>query len=153
VLASPNFNRPFILQTDASNVGIGAILSQTDDAGHDKPLAYFSRKLFPRETRYSTTEKECLAVVDGIRHFSIYLTGTHFTVHTDHKCLQYLDRMKDVNGRLTRWSLLLQPYDFTVIHRAGTGNANADGLSRQAWDNSPAASLQKKGRGMSGSSP
>lgn len=153
VLTSPDFHRPFIFQTNASNVGIGAILSQSDEAGVDKPVAYYSRKLFPRETRYSTTEKECLAVVDGVRHFSVYLTGTHFTVHTDHLCLQYLDRMKDVNGRLTRWSLLLQPYDFTVIHRAGTSNANADGLSRQAWDTSTAASLQQKERGVSGNPP
>ena len=148
VLVSPDFHRPFILQTDASNIGVGAVLSQTDEEGNDKPVAYFSRKLLPRETRYSTTEKECLAVVDGIRHFSIYLTGTHFTVYTDHKCLQYLDKMKDVNGRLTRWSLLLQPYDFTVIHRAGTSNTNADGLSRQVWDSSSAASLQEKERGV-----
>ena len=117
VLASPNFNRSFLVQTDASNVGVGAVLSQDDATGHDKPVAYYSRKLLPRETRYSTKEKECLAVVEGIQHLSIYLTGTHFTVHTDHKCLQW---MKDMNGRLTRWSLLLQPYDFTVVHRAGT---------------------------------
>ena len=71
VLASLNFDRPFFLQTDASNVGVGAVLGQADDAGHDKPVAYFSRKLYPRETRYHTTEKECLAVVEGIRHFSI----------------------------------------------------------------------------------
>ena len=152
VLTSPNFNSPFTLQTDASNIGIGAALSQSDEAGHDKPVAYYSRKLLPRETRYSTTEKECLAVVDGVRHFSIYLTGTHFTVHTDHQCLQYLDRMKDMHRRLTRYSLLLQPYDFTVQHHAGTCNANADGLSRQAWDSSTAASLQKE-RGVSGISP
>ena len=130
VLRNPDFQRPFTLQTDASDVGLGAVLSQTDDVGEEHPVAYYSRKLLPRETRYAAVEKECLAVVEGIRHFRVYLEGTPFMVQTDHRSLKYLHKMKDSTGRLARWSLFLQPYSFTIHHRAGKNNGNADGLSR-----------------------
>ena len=105
-------------------------MSQTDDVGEEHPVAYYSRKLLPRETRYAAVEKECLAVVEGIRHFRVYLEGTPFMVQTDHRSLKYLHKMKDSTGRLARWSLFLQPYSFTIHHRAGKNNGNADGLSR-----------------------
>lgn len=124
--------KPFILQTDASETGIGAVLSQADEEGVEHPVAYYSRKLLPRETRYATVEKECLAVVCGVKFFRIYLEGTKFMIETDHRSLEYLGRMRDTNGRLTRWSLSLQPYDFVIRHRAGVANGNADGLSRIA---------------------
>ena len=130
VLWSPDFTRPFILQTDASEFGVGAVLSQHDDEGQDHPVAYFSRKLLPREQRYSTVEKECLAIKLGVRAFQVYLLGRQFTVQTDHRALQWLDRLKESNSRLTRWSLALQPFQFQVEHRAGKANANADSLSR-----------------------
>lgn len=137
VLMGPNYNKQFILQTDASDVGIGATLSQLDEEGSDRPIAYFSRKLLPREVNYATVDRECLAIVDGIRHFSIFLTGVPFTVVTDHHCLRFLDSVKDNGGRRTRWTLALQEYDYTVQHRAGSLNGNADGLSRQAWNHPP----------------
>lgn len=112
---------------------MGAVLSQYGEDGEDHPVAYFSRKLLHRERNYATVDRECLAIVDGIRHFAVYLTGTQFTVATDHDCLQYLDSVKDAGGRRTWWTLLLQQYSFRVIHRAGTANGSADGLSRQAW--------------------
>ena len=132
VLKSPDFSKPFVLQTDASDRGVGAVLSQLDASGAEHPVAYFSRKLLPREERYATVEKECLAIKLGIQAFRIYLLGQTFKIQTDHRSLEWLQRMKGDNARLTRWSLALQPYDFTVSYRSGKENANADGLSRGA---------------------
>ena len=143
VLHNPDFNQPFILQTDASDLAVGAVLSQKGADGLEHPVSYFSRKLLPRETRYATVEKECLAVKLSIERFCIYLTGRRFTVQTDHSALRWLDRMKDQNARLTRWSLALQPYQFDIQHRAGRKNVNADSLSRIAVDQCFA--LQKEG--------
>ena len=134
VLKSPDLSLPFILQTDASDRGVGAVLSQISPDGSEHPISYFSRKLLPRETRYATVEKECLAIKLAIQAFRVYLLGRRFTVQTDHRSLEWLHRLKDSNPRLARWSLALQPYDFTVIHRAGRENGNADGLSRGAID-------------------
>ena len=132
VLRSPDFEKDFILQTDASDRGVGAVLSQKDDQGNDFPIAYYSRKFLPREERYSTVEKECLAIKLGVQAFRVYLLGRNFIVQTDHQALVWLDRLKDNNARLTRWSLALQPYSFQVIHRPGKANGNADMLSRAA---------------------
>ena len=130
VLRSPDFSRYFILQTNASDRGVGAVLSQCYEQGQDLPIAYFSRKLLPREERYSTTEKECLAIKLAIQAFNTYLMDRTFTIQTDHRSLEWLDRIKDTNPRLTCWSLFLQGYSFTVKYRSGTANANADALSR-----------------------
>ena len=130
VLQTPDFDRGFVLQTDASNRGVGAVLGQTDEAGSDQPVAYYSRKLLPREENYSTIEKECLAIKLAVQAFRVYLLGRQFTIQTDHRALEWLDRVKENNGRLTRWSLALQPFQFTVQHRRGAHNANADSLSR-----------------------
>ena len=133
VISSADFSKPFILQTDASEVGVGAILSQTDDEGLDHPVAYFSRKLLPKEQKYSTIEKECLAIKLGVQVFHVYLFGKPFEIQTDHRALQWLDSVKDSNNRLLRWSLMLQPYSFSIKHRKGVENANADCLSRVKW--------------------
>ena len=130
ILKSPDFDRPFVLQTDASDRGIGAVLSQTDADGLEHPVAYFSRKLLPREEKYATIEKECLAIKLAVEAFSVYLLGRHFTIQTDHRSLEWLDRLKGSNAKLTRWSLALQPYHFTIKHRPGAQNNNADALSR-----------------------
>ncbi len=122
--------RPFVLQTDASNYGLGAVLSQGGDDGYEHPVAYASRKLLPREVKYATVEKECLAIVWAIKFFYVYLYGQAFTVETDHQPLLWLNRMKNTNPRLTRWSLQLQPYRFQLKYRKGSENSNADGLSR-----------------------
>ena len=140
VLQSPDFEKPFI-QTDASDRGLGAVLSQRDDRGSDHPVAYYSRKLLPREERYSTIEKECLAIKVSMCHFRTYLMGCQFTVETDHRALLWMDRLKDSNSRLTRWRLSLQPFDFTVTHRKGPNNGNADGLSRMPWGEDAATGL------------
>ena len=134
VLKCPNYEEMFMLQTDASERGIGGVLSQKDSNGDDHPIAFFSRKLLPREVRYSTTEKECLAIVASLKHFEVYLLGRKFQVQTDHGALKFLHKMKNSNGRLTRWALAVQPFDFEILHRPGEKHQNADGLSRQAWE-------------------
>ena len=109
---------------------MGAVLSQVDDDGQDHPVAYYSQKLLPREQRYSTVEQECLAIKLGVQAFSVYLLGRPFRIQTDHRALQWLDKAKKMNARLTRWSLSLQPFRFTVEHRRGRANGNADALYR-----------------------
>ena len=130
VLNSPDFNRPFTLQTDASDRGVGAVLSQMSEDGSEHPVAYWSRKLLDREQRYSTVEKECLAIKLAVEAFQVYLLGRPFTIVTDHHALVWMDRLKVSNTRLARWSLALQPFEFTVVHRPGKENANADAMSR-----------------------
>ena len=105
------------------------MLSQHDQNGEEHPIAYVSRKLLPREERYSTVEKECLAIKLGTQAFSVYLLGREFTIQTDHRSLEWLHRLKENNARLTRWSLALQPFTFFVEHRLGSKNGNADALS------------------------
>ena len=135
-MMNSDFSCPFILQTDASEVGVGAVLIQIDAEGCDHPVAYFSRKLLPREQKYATIEKECLAIKLGVEAFQVYLLGNEFTIQTDHRALQWLTKFKDSNNRLLQWSLALQPFRFQVVHRKGRDNANADSLSRQAeWQN------------------
>ena len=133
VLQTPDYSRPFTLHTDASNRGVGAVLSQSQDDDSDLPVAFYSRKLLPRETRYTTTEKECLAVVNAVQHFAVYLLGRPFDIVTDHGALKYLSTIKHGGPRLSRWALALQPFSYTIKHRAGESHSNADGLSRQGW--------------------
>ena len=97
VLRSPDFQKLFILQTDASDYGVGAVLSQEDENGDDHPVAYFSRKLLPRVQQYSTIEKECLAIKLATHAFCVYLLGRQFTIQTDHRALEWLDQLKENN--------------------------------------------------------
>ena len=121
-MRNPDFTQTFIIQTDASNVGVGVVLSQGSE--EDRPIAHFSRKLLSREQNYSVVEQECLAVVLGIKAFETYLLGKLFVIQTDHRALQWLQQFKDKNARLT----------FTVTHRKGRENANVDALSRIPQD-------------------
>ena len=107
MLKNPDFSKTFKLQTDASDQGIGAVLSQGDE--NDQLIAYYSRKLLPREKNYATIEKECLAILLAVKAFSIYLLGKYFLLQTDNRALTWLKTMKVKNARLTRWSLALQP--------------------------------------------
>ncbi|XP_026093228.1 uncharacterized protein LOC113065891 [Carassius auratus] len=104
------------IPTDASNRGLGAVLSQEVE-GEERPVLYISRKLSKRETMYSTIEKECLAIRWAVLTLRYYLLGREFTLCSDHAPLQWLHRMKDTNARITRWYLALQPFKFQVIHR------------------------------------
>ena len=129
VLKAPDFNRPFVLHTDASQVGLGAVLSQVTD-GEEHPILYISRKLLKHELNYATVEKEALAVKWAIHHLKYYLWGRQFTLITDHAPLKWMSRNKDKNARVTRWFLELQDYNFKVEHRPGKCIPHADALSR-----------------------
>ena len=107
-------------------MGIGTVLSQTDENGHEHSIAFASCKLKPQEQKYAVIEKECLAV---IWRFYPYLYEQHFIIETDHKPLKWLHQVNK-NQRLTHWALSLQPFKYDVRHRAGTEHRNANGLSR-----------------------
>lgn len=129
LLQYPDFSKPFILTTDASNVALGAVLSQ-GNVGNDKPVAYASRTLNDAETKYSAIEKELLAVIWAVKYFRPYLYGTKFQIYTDHRPLAWLYSLKEPNSKLTRWRLRLQEYDFEIIYKKGSQNTIADALSR-----------------------
>ena len=130
VLKLPDLGRTFILQTDASNIGIGAVMLQEGEDRIKHPVAFASRKLLPREKNYSTIERECLAIIWAIGKFQQYLYGTEFILETDHQPLQYLGAAQYQNGRLMRWALALQPYRFVLRAIRGKDNVGADFLSR-----------------------
>ena len=115
ILSYPDFDHKFELYTDASNTGIGAVLSQTVN-GEEKTLAYASRSLKPHERKYSTIERECLAMVWAVKYFRPYLFGKEFDIITDHNPLRWLDNAKDPHSRLSRWSLTLQSYSFNLLY-------------------------------------
>jgi len=125
VLACPDFEKPFDLFVDGSQQGLGVILSQ-----EGKVIAYASRTLTKAEKKYCPTEIECLAVLWGIEKFRCYLEGYSFNVITDHSSLRWLDNLKDPCGRLGRWAVRLQQYDYKVIHRKGKDQEAPDALSR-----------------------
>ena len=129
VLKYPDFNERFILTTDASGEGLGAVLSQ-GEIGKDLPVAFASRTLNQAEKNYSTTEKELLAIVWGMRYFRPYLYGRKFTVVTDHKPLTWIMNVKDPGSRLLRWRIKLEEYEYEVMYKKGALNTNADALSR-----------------------
>ena len=130
VLRHPNLEETFYLFTDASDYAVGAVLSQVDDKNQDFAISYFSKKLNETERKYSTIDKELYAVVLAVNQFKSYLTIKKFYVITDHRPLTYLKRLGDANPRHMRWVMKLQEYQFTIIHRSGKSNVNADVMSR-----------------------
>jgi hypothetical protein len=130
VLAYPDFNSPFILDTDASDVGIGGVLSQIDDEGRERVIAFGSRLLTKPERQYCVTRRELLAVVTFVHQYRPYLVCRKFTLRTDHGSLSWLRNFKEPEGQLARWLERLQELDFDVVHRPGKAHQNADSLSR-----------------------
>ena len=129
VMTYPNPTSTFILDTDASNVGIGAVLSQIVD-GEERVVAYGSRILTKAERQYCITRRELLAVVFFTKYFRHYLTGRRFLLRTDHASLRWLKSFKEPQGQLARWLEVLDTFDFDLQHRPGVKHANADALSR-----------------------
>jgi hypothetical protein len=114
MLAHPIPGRRYYVECDASNTGLGFILSQKDDRGHSKVIHFGSRTLTPTERNYSTSEQECLAIVEAVKQFHVYLHGQEFTVTTDHAALKWLMQHKDYNSKLMRWAIKLQGYNFVI---------------------------------------
>ncbi|XP_039514899.1 uncharacterized protein LOC120469791 [Pimephales promelas] len=130
VLAAPCFDKNFMLQVDASQVGAGAVLLQEDDQGVVRPVSFFSKKFNRYQFNYSVIEKEALALIWALQHFQVYIGGAPVIVYTDHNPLTFLQSFKCPNQRLMRWSLFLQAYDLDIRHIKGADNVIADALSR-----------------------
>ncbi|GES92926.1 retroviral-like aspartic protease 1 [Rhizophagus clarus] len=124
ILSYPNFEKPFILYTDASTFALGAILSQKNEDKKERVIAYASRTLGKHERNYGITELECLAVVWAVKHFHHYLHGQKFTVITDHAALRYLLNLSNPAGRLGRWLMFLNSYNLEIINRPGKQHTN-----------------------------
>jgi len=129
ILSCPDFSRMFTLQTDASGSGLGAVLTQQFPEG-ERVICYLSRGLTKAERNYSGTQLECLCVLWAVEKLRPYLEGYHFEIITDCFSLQWLENLKDPLGKLARWALRLQEYDYTLIHRKGSLNVVPDALSR-----------------------
>ena len=126
VLRLPQFDKPMILCTDASDVGVGAVLMQEFD-DEKLPIVYASRKLNPAETPYSTIERECLAIVWATKIFHPYLYGREFIIECHHKPLLLLNKANIDNERVTRWALAMQKYRYAIRYAI---SQTADFLSR-----------------------
>ncbi|CAB0036822.1 unnamed protein product [Trichogramma brassicae] len=129
VLNHPSFEHEFVIQTDASDTGLGAVLTQTID-NTERVLYFASRTMNATDRNYSVTEQECLAVLWAIQKFRPYVEGYHFKVISDHSSLKWLYNLKNPTGRLARWALELQQYDYEILHRKESQNVVADALSR-----------------------
>lgn len=128
VLAYPDPHKSFILDTDASDVGIGAVLSQEVD-GLERVVAYASRALTKQERKNATTKKELLNLVE-FKYFKHYLLGKEFILRTDHSSLRWLHNFQGLEGQLARWVEQLASFQYKIVHRPGKKHVNADALSR-----------------------
>lgn len=130
ILTHPNFDQPFIIQCDASSTGVGSVLFQIGKDGLEHPISYMSKKLNAAQRNYSVTELECLSAILSVKKFRGYVEGHPFKIITDHASLKWLMSQKDLAGRLARWSLKLQGFEFSIEHRKGKLNVVPDALSR-----------------------
>lgn len=134
ILQYPDFEKPFFVTTDCSNVAAGAVLSQNVQ-GNDLPVAYASKTLSEAERRYSTIEKELFAIIFALKTFRPYLYGRKFTLFTDHRPLQWLFSLKDPNSKLYKWRVKISDYNFSILYKPGRSNYVADALSRIELNN------------------
>ncbi len=114
VLSKANLSQPFVLETDASQNHVGGVLLQYDDNNLPHTIGYFSKKLRPAEVRYSTTDREALAIVLACRHFNHYLWGTKFVIRTDHQPIVSVFRQRTKSPRMNRWMLEMRNYRFEI---------------------------------------
>ena len=127
-----NWDKEFKLYTDASKVGLGAILAQEDDQGQERVISYASCGTKGGQRNYGATQLECLAVVWALDHFRYYLIGRHFRLYTDNSALTWLLKQKEPSGIFARWVMKLQPFVMTVHYRKSIQNRNADVLSQNS---------------------
>ena len=132
VLAMPDFQKAFKICVDASDIGAGAVLQQEDARGIDHPICYYSRKFDKHQQNYSTVEKETFALILTLQHCMVYLNTTvkPIIVYTDHNPLVFVNKMRNQNQRLMRWSLQLEAFNLDIRHIRGKDNVMADALSR-----------------------
>ena len=131
ILALPSDTGQYVLDTDASDRGLGAVLSERTIDGDERVIAYASRTLRSPELKYETTRKELLAVVYGLKQFRQYLHGRHIVIRTDHAALSWLRHTPEPMPQLARWLTFIEEFDYEVQHREGRKHGNADGLSRR----------------------
>ena len=146
VLAYPDFTKDFLVDTDASLDGAGAVLSQIVD-GEERVIAYFSKTFSPAERNYCVTRRELLAIILSTKHFRPYLYGRRFHLRTDHASLQWLYRRKEPSHQVARWLELLAEFRFSLSHRSGEKHGNADGLSRCCVDCKQCGNIEKRDGG------
>lgn len=129
ILSYPDFSR-FVLHTDASGQGLGAVLEQRADDGQMHPVAYTNRTLSKHEKNYGITDLEALRVVWALRHFRAYLLGHPCVMMTDHAPLRAMLKARHSSGKLVRWSQTIAEFDVEIKYRPGRKHLNADILSR-----------------------
>ena len=131
VLQLPDFNRPFIISADASNIAVGAVLMQEDDAGNRYAVAYRSRALDEVKQHWPTHERELFAIVDSVLDWHYYIDGAgSFTVETDHKPLLHVFQQRDLSAKQVRWLEKLSRYNLRLVYKPGTTQVISDWLSR-----------------------
>ncbi|CAM5132485.1 unnamed protein product [Natator depressus] len=136
VLKAPDFDKLFLVTTDASEHGVGAVLMQEGPDQEFLPVVFLSKKLSERESNWSVSEKECYANVYALEKVHPYVWGRHFHLQTDHAALQWLHTTTGNNKKLIRWSLALQDFDFDIQHIPGASNKVADALSHESFPES-----------------
>jgi hypothetical protein len=129
-LTLPDFSKPFRLSCDASGVALGAVLSQLNREGQERPIAFASRILSKTERKWCVTEREAFAIVWSINYFRSYLLGNKFELFTDHRPLIYLRNLKNPSPKIARWLLQLEEYTYDIIYKEGNRSASADAMSR-----------------------
>lgn len=135
ILAFPDVSKPYRLYTDSSNYSVGYVLAQVQNDNSERPIVYGGKSMTSAQKNYTISEKEMLAVIVSLKDLRSYLKGAKFTIITDHSALKHICANRiDLSGRLARWALALQAYDYTIEHRAGKLHGNADALSRRIYD-------------------
>ena len=130
ILQPPNWELPFHVYVDASDMAVGVVLMQEKVKGWFRPVYYASQMLKAPEKNYTVTKREALGMIFALEKFRHYLLGNKVVFHVDHQALLFLVNKPKLEGRLARWMLLLQEFDYTVVHTPGNQHAVADYLSR-----------------------